>query len=137
MRASALAVLALPATAEVVEGHFSDLPAGQYAIDAYPEENNDGQLNLRFGMFPKGESVDAGSQGLRHDHAWRLRHVSSARDLYIDPNGLLQATLYFPMSNGRSIPKFVRQVTAMQASNTNKIAFRAGLVFCLVEGHVH
>lgn len=31
---------------------FSDLPAGRYAIMAYHDENADGRLNLRLGMFP-------------------------------------------------------------------------------------
>lgn len=31
---------------------FRDLPPGRYAIMAYHDENGDGQLNRRFGMFP-------------------------------------------------------------------------------------
>lgn len=44
----------------------------------------------------------------------------------IDPNGILRAMVYYPMSNGRSIPEFVRLVTAMQASDANKIATPEG-----------
>jgi uncharacterized protein (DUF2141 family) len=45
-------VLALPAAATVT-GIFRDLPPGRYAVIAYHDENGDGKLNLRFGMFPK------------------------------------------------------------------------------------
>lgn len=31
---------------------FRDLPPGRYAVMAYHDENDDGKLNLRFGMFP-------------------------------------------------------------------------------------
>lgn len=31
---------------------FRNLPPGRYAIMAYHDENGDGQLNRRFGMFP-------------------------------------------------------------------------------------
>jgi uncharacterized protein (DUF2141 family) len=46
-------VLALPAGAGTVTGVFRDLPPGRYAVIAYHDENGDGKLNLRFGMFPK------------------------------------------------------------------------------------
>jgi uncharacterized protein (DUF2141 family) len=45
--------LALAAKAGSVQGVFRDLPPGRYAVMAYHDENGDGQLNLRFGMFPK------------------------------------------------------------------------------------
>ena len=44
----------------------------------------------------------------------------------IDPEGVLRAMLYYPMSNGHSIPEIVRLVTAMQASDANGIATPAG-----------
>ena len=46
-------VLALPAAAGVVTGAFQGLPPGRYAVIAYHDENGDGKLNLRFGMFPR------------------------------------------------------------------------------------
>ncbi len=45
-------VLAVPASGEVV-ATFRDLRPGRYAVIAYHDENGDGKLNLRFGMFPK------------------------------------------------------------------------------------
>jgi len=46
-------VLALPATTDSVVGAFRDLPPGRYAVIAYHDENANGKLDLRFGMFPK------------------------------------------------------------------------------------
>lgn len=40
----------------------------------------------------------------------------------IDPEGVLRAMVYYPMSNGRSIDEFVRLVKAMQTSDANGIA---------------
>lgn len=45
-------VLALPAAVGTVSGVFRDLPPGRYAIVTYHDEDGDGKLNLRFGMFP-------------------------------------------------------------------------------------
>lgn len=41
---------------------------------------------------------------------------------FIDPEGVLRAMVYYPMSNGRSIDEFVRVVEAMQTSDKHKIA---------------
>jgi peroxiredoxin (alkyl hydroperoxide reductase subunit C) len=40
----------------------------------------------------------------------------------IDPDGVLRAMLYYPMSNGRSVDEFVRLVKAMQTSDANAVA---------------
>lgn len=40
----------------------------------------------------------------------------------IDPNGVLRAMLYYPMSNGRSIDEILRLVKAMQTSDAHKVA---------------
>lgn len=40
----------------------------------------------------------------------------------IDPEGVLRAMLYYPMSNGRSIDEILRLVKAMQTSDANKVA---------------
>jgi peroxiredoxin (alkyl hydroperoxide reductase subunit C) len=44
----------------------------------------------------------------------------------IDPEGVLRAMVYYPMSNGRSIPEFVRLVKALQTSDANGIATPEG-----------
>ncbi len=44
----------------------------------------------------------------------------------IDPEGVLRAMVYYPMTNGRSIPEFVRLVTALQTSDANEVATPEG-----------
>ena len=44
----------------------------------------------------------------------------------IDPQGILRAMVYYPMSNGRSIDEFLRLLKAMQASDEHKIATPEG-----------
>ncbi len=45
---------------------------------------------------------------------------------FIDPKGVLRATVYYPMSNGRSIAEFVRLLQAMQTSDKNAVATPEG-----------
>jgi len=40
----------------------------------------------------------------------------------IDPEGILRAMVYYPMTNGRSIDEFVRLVTALQTSDAHQVA---------------
>lgn len=44
----------------------------------------------------------------------------------IDPKGILRAMVYYPMSNGRSIPEFLRLVEALQTADDNKVATPEG-----------
>ena len=44
----------------------------------------------------------------------------------IDDKGILRAMVYYPMSNGRSIPEFVRLIKALQTSDANKVATPEG-----------
>ncbi len=44
----------------------------------------------------------------------------------IDPEGVLRAMVYYPMSNGRSIPEFVRLVKALQTSDEHAVATPEG-----------
>jgi peroxiredoxin (alkyl hydroperoxide reductase subunit C) len=44
----------------------------------------------------------------------------------IDDKGILRAMVYYPMTNGRSIPEFLRLVTALQTSDKNKVATLEG-----------
>ena len=40
----------------------------------------------------------------------------------IDPDGVLRAMVYYPMSNGRSVDEFLRLVKALQTSDTSSVA---------------
>ncbi|MDZ7622514.1 MAG: peroxiredoxin [Candidatus Competibacteraceae bacterium] len=44
----------------------------------------------------------------------------------IDPNGILRAMVYYPMSNGRSIAEFLRLLQALQTSDAHKVATPEG-----------
>lgn len=44
----------------------------------------------------------------------------------IDDKGILRAMVYYPMSNGRSIPEFLRLVKALQTSDRNGVATPEG-----------
>jgi peroxiredoxin (alkyl hydroperoxide reductase subunit C) len=40
----------------------------------------------------------------------------------IDPDGILRAMVYYPMTNGRSIDEFYRLIQALQTADTHKVA---------------
>ena len=44
----------------------------------------------------------------------------------IDPNGILRAMVYYPMTNGRSVDEFLRLVSALQTSDLHKVATPEG-----------
>jgi peroxiredoxin (alkyl hydroperoxide reductase subunit C) len=65
-------------------------------------------------------------------HAYGMVHPGAAdtqavrATFFIDPNGVLRAMVYYPMSNGRSIDEFVRLLQAMQTSDKNAVATPEG-----------
>lgn len=44
----------------------------------------------------------------------------------IDPEGIIRAMVYYPMSNGRSVAEFLRLLKALQTSDANKVATPEG-----------
>jgi peroxiredoxin (alkyl hydroperoxide reductase subunit C) len=44
----------------------------------------------------------------------------------IDPEGVLRAMLYYPMTNGRSVEELFRLVQALQTSDQHKVATPEG-----------
>ncbi|HSD37977.1 MAG TPA: DUF2141 domain-containing protein [Rhodocyclaceae bacterium] len=50
--AQAAKVVELPAHPGEMRARIDDLPAGRYAVMAYHDENANGKLDLRMGMFP-------------------------------------------------------------------------------------
>lgn len=85
-------------------------------------------LNIKekFGVeieFPIIVDLDmkvASAYGMIHPGAANTSAVRST--FFIDPEGMLRAMVYYPMSNGRSIDEFVRLLTALQASDENGVA---------------
>lgn len=66
----------------------------------------------------------AQSYGMIHPGA---NNTSAVRATFIiDDKGILRAMVYYPMSNGRSIPEFLRLVKALQTSDANGVATPEG-----------
>ncbi len=87
-------------------------------------------IKEKFGVdinFPIIEDLSmsvAKSYGMIHPGA---ADTSAVRATFIiDPDGILRAMVYYPMSNGRSIPEFLRIIKALQASDEHKIATPEG-----------
>lgn len=89
-------------------------------------------IKEKFGVdvkFPIIEDLSmsvAKSYGMIHPGA---ADTSAVRATFvIDPQGVLRAMVYYPMSNGRSIPEFLRIIRALKASDEHKIATPEGWV---------
>jgi peroxiredoxin 2/4 len=87
-------------------------------------------IKEKFGVeipFPIIEDLSmnvAKSYGMIHPGA---ADTSAVRATFIiDPEGIMRAMVYYPMTNGRSIDEFVRLVTALQTSDANKVATPEG-----------
>jgi peroxiredoxin (alkyl hydroperoxide reductase subunit C) len=87
-------------------------------------------IKEKFGVeisFPIIEDIKmdvARAYGMVHPGAADTQAVRAT--FFIDPEGILRAMVYYPMSNGRSIAEFVRLLQAMQTSDANKIATPEG-----------
>ena len=87
-------------------------------------------IKEKFGVeisFPIIEDIKmdvAKAYGMVHPGAADTQAVRAT--FFIDPQGILRAMVYYPMSNGRSIEEFVRLLQAMQTSDANKIATPEG-----------
>lgn len=83
-------------------------------------------IKEKFGVeipFPIIEDLSmkvARAYGMIHPGA---ADTSAVRATFIiDPEGILRAMVYYPMSNGRSIDEFVRLLEALQTSDTHGVA---------------
>jgi peroxiredoxin (alkyl hydroperoxide reductase subunit C) len=77
--------------------------------------------------FPVIEDISmnvASAYGMVHPGAWDTQAVRAT--FFIDPQGMLRAMVYYPMSNGRSTAEFVRLMQALQTADANKIATPEG-----------
>ena len=83
-------------------------------------------IQEKFGVtipFPIIEDIKmevASAYGMVHPGAADTQAVRAT--FFIDPNGILRAMVYYPMSNGRSIDEFVRLLQALQTSDANGVA---------------
>ena len=87
-------------------------------------------IQEKFGVsipFPIIEDIKmevASAYGMVHPGAADTQAVRAT--FFIDPQGVLRAMVYYPMSNGRSIDEFVRLLEAMQTSDQHKVATPEG-----------
>lgn len=87
-------------------------------------------IKEKFGVeipFPIIEDLSmkvANAYGMVHPDA---ADTSAVRATFvIDDKGILRAMVYYPMSNGRSIPEFLRLVAALQTSDKHQVATPEG-----------
>lgn len=87
-------------------------------------------IKEKFGVdipFPIIEDLKmevASLYGMVHPNASDTQAVRAV--FFIDPEGMLRAMMYYPMSNGRSIDEFLRLLKAMQTSDSNACATPEG-----------
>lgn len=68
------------------------------------------KVSSAYGMIHPGESSTAAVRAV----------------FFIDPNGILRAMVYYPLTNGRAITEFVRLLDALQTSDANQCATPEG-----------
>jgi len=66
----------------------------------------------------------ASAYGMVHPGASDTQAVRAT--FLIDPQGMMRAMVYYPMSNGRSIDEFLRLLKALQTSDEHKVATPEG-----------
>ncbi|MCL4170441.1 UNVERIFIED_CONTAM: hypothetical protein GTU68_064655 [Idotea baltica] len=87
-------------------------------------------IKEKFGVeiqFPIIEDLSmnvAKAYGMIHPGAGDTSAVRAT--FIIDPEGILRAMVYYPMTNGRSIPEFLRVLRALKTSDTKNVATPEG-----------
>lgn len=77
-------------------------------------------IEIPFPIIADLDMKVATSYGMVHPGA---SDTSAVRATFIiDPEGVLRAMVYYPMSNGRSIDEFLRLIAALQTSDKNGVA---------------
>ena len=81
-------------------------------------------VEIKFPIIADLSMTVARAYGMIHPGA---ADTSAVRATFlIDPNGILRAMVYYPMSNGRSIAEFLRLLQAVQTSDAHKVATPEG-----------
>ncbi|WED22933.1 peroxiredoxin [Vibrio sp. JC009] len=81
-------------------------------------------VEIKFPIIEDLSMQVANAYGMIHPGA---ADTSAVRATFIiDPEGILRAMVYYPMSNGRSIPEFLRLLKALKAADEHKIATPEG-----------
>ena len=81
-------------------------------------------VDIKFPIIEDLSMTVAKAYGMIHPGA---ADTSAVRATFIiDPEGILRAMVFYPMTNGRSIPEFLRVIKALKASDEHKIATPEG-----------
>jgi len=81
-------------------------------------------VDIKFPIIADLSMAVARAYGMVHPGA---ADTSAVRATFIiDPDSILRAMVYYPMTNGRSIDEFLRLVEALQTSGANKVATPEG-----------
>ncbi|MFT6985307.1 MAG: peroxiredoxin (alkyl hydroperoxide reductase subunit C) [Psychromonas sp.] len=81
-------------------------------------------VDIKFPIIEDLSMSVAKSYGMVHPGA---SDTSAVRATFIiDPEGVLRAMVYYPMSNGRSIPEFLRLLRALKTADAHKVATPEG-----------
>lgn len=81
-------------------------------------------VDINFPIIEDLSMSVAKSYGMVHPGA---SDTSAVRATFIiDPDGILRAMVYYPMSNGRSIPEFLRLLKALKTADKHKVATPEG-----------
>ena len=77
-------------------------------------------VDIEFPIIADLDMKVAQAYGMIHEAAADTSAVRAT--FFIDPDGVLRAMVYYPMSNGRQIDEFVRLLKGMQTSDANACA---------------
>ncbi len=77
-------------------------------------------VDVKFPIIADLKMEVARAYGMVHPKAGDTSAVRAT--FMIDPHGILRAMVYYPMSNGRYIPEFLRMLDAMQTSDEHDVA---------------
>ncbi len=81
-------------------------------------------VDIKFPIIEDLSMSVAKSYGMIHPGA---ADTSAVRATFIiDPKGILRAMVYYPMTNGRSIPEFLRIIKALKTSDEHQVATPEG-----------
>jgi peroxiredoxin (alkyl hydroperoxide reductase subunit C) len=81
-------------------------------------------VKVKFPVIADLDTKVSQAYGMIHPSASSTATVRAV--FFIDPDGILRAMVYYPMTNGRAIPEFIRLLQALQTSDTNKCSTPEG-----------
>ncbi|MBN1337843.1 MAG: peroxiredoxin [Bacteroidales bacterium] len=77
-------------------------------------------IEIQFPIIADTRMEVAGKYGMIHEH---ISTEKTVRALFlIDPNGMIRASMYYPVSNGRNIDEILRLLKAIQTTDEYDVA---------------